>query len=258
MPFAEYADKYQTMKMMRKNEILEVTLHTKGGPLQWGTLVHREMAEAFTNIAADHEHKVVIITGTGEWFTGPAAMTGSGPPKVPAGRWVTDILWHHEELQMTLLNIQVPVICALNGPAWRHSELPLLCDIVLASDDTVFQDAAHLAGGMVPGDGGHLIYPLLMGTLRARYYLLTGQKIDAWEAKQMGLVNEVLPRVRLLPRAWELAEQLARTSLLVLRNTRALLTQPVKEYVIQRQAYGLALQGLPPADAYGQGPGTRG
>ena len=75
---------------------------------------------------------------------------------------------------MNFLNIEVPVISAVNGPAWRHSELPLLADIVLAADTAQFQDSAHFTGGLVPGDGMHIVYPLLLGVNRARYFLLTG------------------------------------------------------------------------------------
>lgn len=60
----------------------------------------------------------------------------------------------------------------------------------------------------MPGDGVHIVFPLLMGMNRGRYFLLTGQTLSAMEAKQIGLVSEVLPRKELLPRAWTLARQL--------------------------------------------------
>jgi enoyl-CoA hydratase/carnithine racemase len=104
---------------------------------------------------------------------------------------------------------EVPMISAINGPALRHSELPLLCDIVLAAEETTFQDSGHFINGLIPGDGMHIVYPMLLGLNRGRYFLLTGQRLSAHEAKDLGLVSEVLPRAQLLPRAWELAEQLA-------------------------------------------------
>ncbi len=89
------------------------------------------------------------------------------------------VYWEGKHLLMSLLDIEVPMISAINGPAWRHSEIPLLCDIVLAADDVQFQDSAHFPNGMVPGDGMHIIYPLLLGWNRGRYFLLTGQTLDA-------------------------------------------------------------------------------
>ncbi len=96
-------------------------------------------------------------------------------------------------------------LAAINGPAVRHPEIPLLCDIVLASETATIQDSAHFNGGLVPGDGVHIVFPMLMRINRGRYFLLTGQVLDASEAKQLGLVSEVLPPADLLPRAWQLA-----------------------------------------------------
>jgi enoyl-CoA hydratase/carnithine racemase len=136
------------------------------------------------------------------------------------------------------------MISAINGPALRHSEVPLLCDIVLAAEDTTFQDSAHFANGLVPGDGMHIVYPLLMGLNRGRYFLLTGQTLTAREAQNIGLVSEVLPRAELLPRAWALAEQLAQRPRLVLRYSRVLLTHQLKRQMHDLLGYGLALEGL--------------
>lgn len=66
------------------------------------------------------------------------------------------------------------MISAVNGPCNIHSEIPVLGDIVLASDDTYFQDASHFPRGQVPGDGQHVIWSFLVGHTRARYFILTG------------------------------------------------------------------------------------
>jgi enoyl-CoA hydratase/carnithine racemase len=145
---------------------------------------------------------------------------------------------------MNLLDIDVPMISAINGPALRHSELPLLCDIVLAAEEVEFQDSGHFVNGLIPGDGMHIIYPLLLGINRGRYFLLTGQSLSAQQALELGLVNEVLPRERLVDRAWELAEQLTRQSPLILRYSRVLLTQNLKRQMHDLLGYGLALEGL--------------
>ena len=100
------------------------------------------------------------------------------------------------------LNIEVPMIAVVNGPAKRHADLALMCDIVLAADDATFEDTAHFQnGGIVPGDGINVVYTMLMGLNRARYFLLTGQVLHAVEAKEMGLVNEIMPQEKLHPEA---------------------------------------------------------
>ena len=94
----------------------------------------------------------------------------------------------------------------------------------------------------------HIVYPLLLGVNRGRYFLLTGQKIEAEEAKTLGLVSEVMPQAELLPRAWELANQMAQQSDIVLRYSRVAMTLVIKLQIHDLLAYGLALEGLGSAD----------
>jgi enoyl-CoA hydratase/carnithine racemase len=150
------------------------------------------------------------------------------------------------EMRMGLgmLDIEVPMIAAVNGPALRHSELPLLCDVVLASTEATFMDSAHFPIGAVPGDPVHVVYPLLMGLNRGRYFLLTGETLDARRALEFGLVNEVMPRERLMPRARQLAAGFAARSLLALRYSRILLTHRLKRDIQETLGYGMALAGL--------------
>ena len=140
--------------------------------------------------------------------------------------------------------LEIPVIAAVNGPATVHAELALLCDIVLAADHTVFQDAPHYPSGLVPGDGVHVIWPMLLGPNRGRYFLLTGQRIDAAQALDLGVVSEVLAPEALLPRAHALAAKLARQPTTTLRYTRDAVVQPIRRALLDNLAYGLALEGL--------------
>jgi enoyl-CoA hydratase/carnithine racemase len=240
-----YAGKYKTIRMERRDGILQMTLHTDGGPLRWGFLPHAELPEAFYDVGADRENRVVIITGTGAEFSGPRASPGTSSfPTRPSIERIDRIHWEGRQLLMRLLEIEVPVISAINGPAWRHSEIPLLCDIVLAADTAQFQDSAHFPSDVVPGDGMHIVYPLLLGMNRGRYFLLTGQTLDARKALDLGLVAEVLPPDKLLARAWELAEDLARRPTLLLRYTRLLLTEALRRQMHDLLGYGLGMEML--------------
>jgi len=241
--FEDYANKYQSVRMERRDGVLQMTLHTDGQSLRWGFGPHGELPEAFHDVGADRDNRVVILTGTGAEFSGPRATPGTSsfPSRPPAER-IDRIHWEGRHLLMRLLAIEVPVISAINGPAWRHSEIPLLCDIVLAADTAQFQDSAHFASDVVPGDGMHIVYPLLLGLNRGRYFLLTGQTLDAKKALEFGLVAEVLPPDKLLARAWELAEDLARRPLLLLRYTRLLLTEYLRRQMQGLLGYGLGME----------------
>ena len=183
----EFGDKYPSIKMERHNGILLMTFHTDDGPLQWGGSPHQEFSQVFVDVGSDTENRIIIMTGTGDSFTGPQG-TAAGTPKRPPREW-DQTYWEGKRILTSLLDVEVPMISAINGPALRHSEIPLLCDIVLASDTAAFQDSGHFMSGLVPGDGMHIVYPLLLGVNRGRYFLLTGQRIEAAEAKTLGLVN---------------------------------------------------------------------
>ena len=244
--FDQYFNKYQSIRMERRNGILQMTFHTDNGPLQWGGVPHTEFSQVFVDVGNDPENRIIIMTGTGDAFTGPQG-TAAGTPKRSPKEW-DQTYWEGKRILTSLLEVEVPMISAINGPALRHSEIPLLCDIVLASDTAAFQDSGHFMSGLIPGDGMHIVYPLLLGLNRGRYFLLTGQRIEADEAKNLGLVNEIMPQVDLLPRAWELAEQMAKQSDIVLRYSRVAMTLVVKRQIQDLLGYGLALEGLGSAD----------
>jgi len=250
MSFEEYSTKYGSVRMRRENGILEMQFHTLGGPLRWSKQAHEDLERAFLDVGRDRENEVVILTGTGDEYSGPTVQpSGEGghhSPRSPgtAEEWDKMWFWEGRHLLMNLLNIEVPVIAAINGPCVRHAEIPLLSDIVLAAESTTIQDSAHYHGGLVPGDGVHVLFPLVMGPTRGRYFLLTGQILNAQEAKDVGLVNEVLPSEKLMPRAWELARQLRLRPPLLRRYTRVMLTQDLKTRMHDLLGYGLAVEGL--------------
>jgi enoyl-CoA hydratase/carnithine racemase len=119
---------------------------------------------------------------------------------------------------------------------------------VLATPATVFQDRPHFDFGIVPGDGVNLLWPEVIGSVRGRYFLLTRQELDAETAKDWGAVNEIVPADKLLVRAREIAEGLAKLPPLTTRYTRIALTQKLRRIIDEGVGYGLALEGISAAD----------
>jgi enoyl-CoA hydratase/carnithine racemase len=246
--FAEYKDSYEHYKFELSPEgILFMQCHTNGGPLEWYWESHDRMSDAFADIAGDRDIKVVIHTGTGDSYNAlwGKPVTDDQKPLYNAyddaeGVAIMDEkAWFGRMLIENLLAIDVPMIAAVNGPCTMHSEVPLLMDVVLASDDAYFQDLSHFPRGMVPGDGQHVVWDALVGPSRARALLLTGYRLTAQEAREWGVVWEVLPRDELVDRAWEIARDLAMRPPIALRNTRHLMVQNLKRAFLNEMDHGL-------------------
>lgn len=234
------AASWRNIAVTRADGITEIRLHTDGGALVWNATVHRDLVEAFTTVSLDDETKVVILTGTGEQFC--ASIDRTSFRQEPRG-W--DVTWSEgRRMLSSLWGIDVPVITAINGPALIHAELVVVADVVLACRTTVFADKAHFVSGVVPGDGVHLVWTELLGPTRGRYFLLTGTEIDAAEALRLGVVHEIHSHSMLRARAWELASEIARHPLPVLRYTRTALSMRWRRTVGDDLSHGLALEGL--------------
>lgn len=245
--FDQYSTSYPHIAFDRRDGVLEVTLHSDGGSLAFGVAVHEELGYAFADIANDVDNEVVILTGTGDNFCADFDTTGieDVTPRV-----FDDLMYHGRRLIDNYLSIDVPVIAAVNGPVRFHSELAILADVVLAADTATFQDGSHFMNGVVPGDGHHPFWTHALGWNRGRYFLLTGQVLDAATAHAYGVVNEVLEPGALAPRAHELAREITRAPRLVRQYTRRLFTHELKRLSHQDLSMGFALEGIGQLDSW--------
>ena len=244
----DYAERWADYFTMRREDgILEVRMHTNGGPAEWGLEIHRAFIPAFADIGHDPENECVIFSGTGDRFL--ASMDAAG--------WVRNGFdkpydfqkgydyWYNDQVHepFAMLNLEIPVIAAINGPFFIHQELALVNDIVICSESTTMADGHYTGMGIVPGDGVQTLFRELMGVNRAKYFLLTGQTLTAQQMLEMGLVGEVVANDKLLERAWELARNVfMKRSRSHRRMTRALLVQPWRELLTRELPMGMAME----------------
>ena len=242
MCFDDYRNGFPNARLTRsKTGVLEVALHTDGATLVFNGYTHEQFVDLFHAIGSDRDNRVVILTGSGNAFMEQIASDGFDF-STPQG--YDKIYREGKKVLMNILDIEVPLIAAVNGPVLLHSEYILLCDIVLATPATVFQDKPHHDFGIASGDGVNLLWQEVIGTVRGRYFILTHQKLDVNTAKEWGAVNEIVPTDKLLPRAREIAEQMARLSPLTLSYSRIALTQKLRRIIDEGVGYGLALEGI--------------
>jgi enoyl-CoA hydratase/carnithine racemase len=239
-----YFSRYPNLAFKRDDpsEILEVRMHTDGAPCIFNGKLQSDLVDALHDINRDADNRVVIWVGTGDlWMGGPdfGSFGDVGDPNL----W-DRVYTNERRMLLNLLEIDAPMVSAVNGPASLHSEMILAMDIVVAADNAWFQDYPHLTFGIVPGDGMQILWPEAIGSSRARYFLWMQEKLSAQDAKSLGVVHEIVKPAQVLPRAWEIAHHLAKQPTLNLRYTRQALTQRLKRLVHEGIGFGLAVEGL--------------
>ena len=244
----DYFSAYTSLKMNRDARgVLVVQFHTKGGPLMTFTARdHTDFVDAFYRIGQDRTNTVVIFTGTGGHFIAGVDFSTFGNVADP-GVWSQT---HDEGVQIVenLLNIRVPVIAAVEGRVDVHSEYALIANVVIAGESATFNDVAHFANGIVPGDGILTAWSYRAGAGRAEAFLLNPRAVTARTAHEWGVVTEVVKDGEALSRAIELAYSYLKVPEITRRNTRIHFTQPLKERMVREVGYGLSLEGASAAD----------
>lgn len=166
--------------------------------------MHTELSTIATDADTDPDVRVLVITGAGRAFCAGGDFSGNGPDSSSPAMWV-----EARRIVDALLECSKPVVSAVNGYAMGlGATVALLCDVVVAARSAVFADT-HVKMGVGAGDGGQVIWPLLMGVNRAKYYLMTGDQLPAPEAERLGLVTFLADDGAVLDRAMEIARQLA-------------------------------------------------
>jgi len=230
--FNEYSERFKEQYKLerRADGVILVQAHTKDGPIQLSVENHRALGQLFKTIGADPKNEVMIFTGSGKDFMMDADPEGFQLEQEDLAYWAYEYAYKDGRINVSSLinDLEIPTIGVLNGPGF-HSEICLMCDLTICSEDTIIYDL-HYDIGSVPGDGIHSCFQELLGVKRAAYALLTGEAINAKTALEYGMVNEIVPRENLLERAWLLADHIMTQP----RTTRRLTTQIVRRPWRQR------------------------
>ena len=189
--------------------------------------LHGRLARVWAELAKDEDARAIVLTGAGKAFSGGGdldLLNGmTADPKLRA-----EIMAEAAEIVRGMTAVRAPIVAAVNGPAvGLGCSLASLCDLVVMEEHAYFADP-HVALGLVAADGGALTWPLLTSLLRAKEFILLGDRLPAADALRLGLANRVVPKGESLAAALELAERLAALPPQALRETRALLNRALR------------------------------
>jgi enoyl-CoA hydratase len=224
MPYADYA---QLTFDRRDNGVLLITLNRPDKYNATDEQLHNELARVWADVSHDPDTRVAVVTGAGKAFSagGDLAMV-----QRMAGDHdrVAHMLSEMSDMVYNIINCEKPIVSAINGVAvGAGTVVALLSDIAICAEDAKLGDG-HVKLGVAAGDHAAIVWPLLAGMAKARYYLLTGEMINGAEAERLGMVAKALPRDEVLAESLRIADALATGSQLAIRWTKRALNNWLK------------------------------
>ena len=222
--------RYRYLAIQRENGIATLTLNQPDNRNAIHAEMHAELEHVWLDLAADREVNVIVLTGAGKTFS------AGGDIKRMASRFGTDEGWEFslrtpastKRLFQNILEVEQPIIAAINGDSvGLGATLALFADVTVIADSAKFGDS-HVKVGLVAGDGGAVIWPILVGPSRAKEFLMRGKLMSGTEAHAMGLVNHVVPTEQVMELSMTIAQELNALPPLAVRWTKVSINKWIK------------------------------
>ena len=236
----------------REDGVVTVRMHCKGGPLIWSMELHDAIGKMWRLLGTDKETEMIIFTGTGNvWVADFEAASWAPEGDNPAETRYQHMFVEGRRMIISMIqDVEVPTLGVLSGSG-GHTELALMCDLAIAADDITVLDPHMLPGvNNVPGDGIHSCFFELMPARFATWYLMTGDKMPAEDLVRLGMVSEIVPREKLMDRAYEIADMIMAQNKVARRLTTQLVRRNWKKRIADDldMAFGTEMFGMYCAD----------
>ena len=219
---------YRSLRLTREGDVLVVAIeHPTSERNAVDALLHNELTQLFRELKREDEARAVLLTGRGRMFS--AGGDFNWFPQLDDLAKLEHLRRDAKQMIWDLLDVELPIVAALPGPAvGLGASIALLCDTIFMAPEATLVDP-HVRVGIVAGDGGVAIWPLVLGPARAKQYLLTGDPVSAEDAVRMGLANRVVPAEKLREEALAFAARLAAGAPLALRYTKQAVNKLLKD-----------------------------
>ena len=241
---------YQFIKVETVDRVATVTLNRPESLNAVNSRLHHELEQVWLDLAADPEVNAIILTGAGRAFCAGGDVKGMSSGSLTSGDGGKKSRFDRgpiaasngRRLVENMLDVEQPIIGAINGDAvGLGATLALLCDITVVSEKARFADT-HVKVGIVAGDGGALIWPLLIGPHRAKEFLMRGNFINGAEAGRIGMVNYAVAPEQVMSKARELAQELADGPTFAIRWSKLAVNKWLKDQANLIMDAGLAYE----------------
>jgi enoyl-CoA hydratase/carnithine racemase len=232
---------FESVLISRQDGIVTVTLNRPDTLNAFDEVLHDEFPRAMADLDDDPDARVVVLTGSGRAFS-------AGGNRDDFAGFIEDFearrraMRRARRLVEVMLSTELPVVAAVNGPAvGLGCTLATLCDIVFMGESAFLADP-HVSVGLVAGDGSAVTWPFLTSLLKAKEYVLTGDKIPAPLAVELGLANRVVPDGELLAQATAFAARIAEQPPQAVRDTKSTFNQHLRGAMVATLGMGLAAE----------------
>lgn len=236
---------YEYLKIEVAERVATVTLNRPDKLNAVNAALHHEFEQIWRDLAEDRDVNAILLTGAGQAFSVGGDLTSRDKPMKSKGRGGRRIVMADgRRVIENLLDVEQPIVAAINGDALGFAaNVALLCDVTVACDTAKLADT-HVALGAVAGDGGAVIWPLLIGPNRAKEFLMLGDTITGADAARIGLVNYAVPAAEVLPKARALAQRLADGPTWAIRWSKLAVNKWLKQQANLIMDAGLAYEAL--------------
>ncbi len=223
---------YSRFSFERQDRVLAAYIDSAHPVNGVDAVMHDEFATVFSDLQRDTRSDIIILSARGRAFCAGGDMDWFEEMIAHPSRF-RDMAWDAKRIVMSLLEMEKPVICRLNGAAaGLGATIALLCDIIIA-DETAKIGDPHVKVGLVAGDGGALIWPQLVGYAKAKELLMTGDLLTAREAMALGLVNYAVPAAELDAKVAEIVAKLQANPKWAVRWTKTVTNIPLRALAAQ-------------------------
>lgn len=234
-------ERYEHLRLERRGRVLTVVMNRPEVKNAANVRMHNELSRVFADAQRDEGSDIVVLTGAGD------AFSSGGDIRAMADKIADRTLWNDtvneaRALFYSILDLEKPLIARVNGAATGlGATLAVYADIAIATESAVIGDP-HVKVGLVAGDGGALMWPMLIGFQKAKELLLLGDTIGAPEAARLGLITHAVPDAELDARIDDLTGRLLKLPPFALRGTKKAINHTLKSLALATFEYGVSLE----------------